>query len=60
MLRQDVVGALQAVEPKLPQIYRPAVKDAIEEIVSLRARLEAALAAAREPMYHHLPDYPER
>jgi hypothetical protein len=61
MIHPDIVGTLQALEPKLPLIYRKDIREATTEIVRLRAKLEAALAANRDPSYHnHMPDYPER
>lgn len=60
MIHPDIVGVLQSMEPKLPLIWRKDIRDAIQEIVSLRAKLEAALANNRDPMAHHMPDYPER
>lgn len=60
IMHADIVPILQGLEPKLPLIWRKDIRDAIQEIVSLRARLEAALAANRDPMAHHMPDYPER
>ena len=49
MIHPDVVATLQSMEPKLPLIYRKDIREAVKEIVSLRSRLEAALAAARDP-----------
>ena len=60
MIEPDVAATLQNLEPKLPLIYRKDIRAGIEEILRLRAKLEAALAANRDPMSHHLPDYPER
>jgi hypothetical protein len=53
MIYPDLVGTLQAMEPKLPLIYRKDIRAAITEIVSLREQLKAV-------EQHHLPDYPER
>lgn len=63
MIHPDIVMTLQNLEPKLPLIYRKDIREGVGEILRLRAQLEAALAANRDPMSHHtthMPDYPER
>lgn len=62
MIEPDIAVVLQALEPKLPLIYRKDIRAGVEEILRLRAKLEAALSSARDPMTQHTfqPDYPER